>query len=1051
MEEEQAEVRVRGEKESNFPSKFFNYSTFTNACIDTPMLRLLSLVVLLLAASIAAFAFGPNPRPDDPSRVKRPLHLLTQQNWKKKDGLPQNFANPLTQTPDGYLWIGTQEGLARFDGVQFRVFNRKNTPEFKVNIITTLFVDRDSVLWIGTFGGGVLSYKNGAFRSFTYDHGLANDRVQAIYQDGNGYLWIGTGGGGVSVLQEDTIRTFDMEDGLLSDFVVGVTEDDHRNLLVATRRGISRREGEAFVPHVALPSPEDRISFMYRDKNTMVWIGTDSRNLYALREGAFRKPAFAMKPFPFAVNRMLMEEDGTVWLATREGLRRITMKGTSVVVEVGLPEEEVRGIFQDHTGSIWAGSTPGGLYRFSEGSFVTYETGQTQRQNITNALFKDRLGGIWAGTGAGELLRFNGEQFITEARIPHGPREIIWSIMEFEGSMWVGTGRGLYRKEGAQLVEQFKDSLWGGSILALDVDRDGSLLVGSWMGLYRVRKGSIQKVYIKNITGIASISSLHRDRKGDLWVTSLGGGIFRIRGDSATRYSHQDGLPTLIFGNILEDSEGKLWFGSTGSGLISFHEGAFRALTTSNGLFDDNVLGLLEDDTGHFWMSSNNGIFRIGRTSLIDFIEGRTDMVHSLPFDETDGMRESECNGGNQASAEKSKDGKLWFATAHGVAVVDPATITEDVAPPRPLLESLKYDRSEIRWPGSQVALAPGLGDLEFYFNAPYLTAPHRVRFQYRLSGYQQEWVNAGTRKAAYYTNIPPGEYTFVVKATMGDREWEGNSASIVVSIQPHFYQRWWFFGLMGGAVFIIGAFSYRLYQSFQEKERRATMLESQLAQAQLKALKMQLHPHFLFNTLNAISGFILKNPRGAIKMISRLSDLLRTTLEMEMVHLVPLRMEMEFLQRYLEIEKIRFAEKLQVRFELPEHTLDAMVPTLLLQPLVENAVSHGISKKAKGGTIVIRAETVGSMLKLEVWDNGLGLNGFQSVEQAAEEGGIGLLNTKTRLAQLFGEAHSVSISGAEGGGVVVQLTLPLQYKDAHKEPGRKYADEKGKGSHRRR
>lgn len=228
-------------------------------------------------------------------------------------------------------------------------------------------------------------------------------------------------------------------------------------------------------------------------------------------------------------------------------------------------------------------------------------------------------------------------------------------------------------------------------------------------------------------------------------------------------------------------------------------------------------------------------------------------------------------------------------------------------------------------------------------------------------------------------------------------------------------------------------------------------MLESQLAQAQLHALKMQLHPHFLFNTLNAISGFILKNPRGAIKMISRLSDLLRTTLEMELVHLVPLRTEIEFLKRYFEIEKIRFAEKLQVRFDVPEKALSAMVPTLLLQPLVENAVSHGISKKAKGGTIVIRAETSASMLTLEVRDNGLGLNGIRSVEQAAADGGIGLANTKTRLSQQFGGAHSVELSSAEGGGVVVRLTFPLQYQDVSHEPGEPYVDEKGAGPHRGR
>lgn len=1013
--------------------------------------RLLKSIFILFIATTTGFALDPSPRPEALPRAKRPLHLLTRQNWKKKDGLPQNFANAITQTPDGYLWIGTQEGLARFDGVQFRVFNTRNTPELRVNLVTTLFVDRDSVLWIGTFGGGLLSYKNGTFRSFTHEQGLANDRVQGIYQDGKGLLWIGTGGGGVSLLLKDTIRTFTMTEGLSSEFILGIAEDEHQNLIVASRKGIDRLVGERFASFVSLPSANVRFNFMYRDQNKTVWIGTDSRDLYSVQNGVLRKPTFALTPFPSVINKMLMEPDGTVWLAMAEGLHRISPRGNSFVTEATLQEETIRGVFQDRTGSVWVGSTPGGVYRFSEGPFVTYETGQTQRQNLTNSLFTDRAGRVWVGTSTGELLRYDGEQFTVEARIPHGARELIWSATEFEGSIWVGSGMGLYKKEGTRLVAQFKDSLWGGSILALSVDGDSSLLIGSWIGLYRVRNGTLRRLELKNISSITSISSVQRDRGGDLWVTSLGAGIFRIQGDSAITYGHRDGLQALVIGNMLEDTKGTLWFGSSGRGLACFRNGEFRSITTSQGLFDDNVLGLIEDDTGHFWMSSNNGISRVSRESLLNIVEGRSDMVHPTVFDETDGMRESECNGGNQGSTLKTRDGKLWFATMHGVAVVDPQMITEDVSPSTPLLETLNYDREEVELLGPEIALAPGNGELEFHFNAPYLTAPHRLQFWYQLAGFQGEWVQAGTRRAAYYTNIPPGRYTFVVKVTMGDREWDGNSASVAISIQPYFYQRWWFYALVGMGVFVVGAFSYRLYESFQEKERRAAMLESQLAQAQLNALKMQLHPHFLFNTLNAISGFIMKNPRGAIKMISRLSDLLRTTLEMELVHLVPLRMEVDFLQRYLEIEKIRFAEKLQVRFELPEHTLDAMVPTLLLQPLVENAVSHGISKKAKGGTIVIRAETGGSMLKLEVWDNGLGLNGFQSVEHAAEEGGIGLLNTKTRLVQLFGEAHSVAISGAEGGGVVVRLTLPLQYKDAYKEAGRNYADEKDTGSHRRR
>jgi anti-sigma regulatory factor (Ser/Thr protein kinase) len=361
----------------------------------------------------------------------------------------------------------------------------------------------------------------------------------------------------------------------------------------------------------------------------------------------------------------------------------------------------------------------------------------------------------------------------------------------------------------------------------------------------------------------------------------------------------------------------------------------------------------------------------------------------------------------------------MWFATVKGATAVDPAHVESNTLPPPIVIEQITIDRREVATRG-EVRAEPGDGELDFRYTALSFAAPGRIKFKYRLEGFDEDWVDAADRRMAYYTNIPPGTYTFRVIACNNDGLWNETGAAFTFSLAPHFYQTVWFYVLSILLIAFLGSSGYHFYRTYKDREQIASRLQAQLAQAELQVLKMQLQPHFLFNTLHAISSLMHKDLDAADEMMSRLGTLLRYTLESNGAQEVALCEELEMLDHYLEIEQIRLADRLSVVKRIPPELLDAQVPNLILQPIVENAIRYAIAPRKSGGNVEITAKQVDDNIRITICDDGPGLP-----ERTTE--GVGLSNTRARLKQLYGASQNFAYANRPEGGVCVTLEFPTR------------------------
>ncbi|MGH9369190.1 MAG: histidine kinase, partial [Thermoanaerobaculia bacterium] len=476
--------------------------------------------------------------------------------------------------------------------------------------------------------------------------------------------------------------------------------------------------------------------------------------------------------------------------------------------------------------------------------------------------------------------------------------------------------------------------------------------------------------------------------------------------------------------SIYQDSEGTHWFATRG-GLSRFRDGVFTTYRQKEGLFHDAAQHVVEDGRGYLWVTSNRGIYRVRQAELAAAAAGGG-RIHPVAFNTASGMRSAECNNA-QHGVWKSRDGRLWFATVKGLAMADPARIETNPTPPAVVIEEV-FSGGEAFETHGGVRLPPGQNDLEFRYTAFNYSNPTSVRFRYRLEGLDARWIEAGSRRAAYYTHVPPGRYRFRVMACNEDGVWNETGAALPVRLEPRFYQTAWFRGLVILAVALAVLVFHRL------RVRRIEAREwfrSALAEARLNALQAQLRPHFLANTLNSILALIGTDSMRARRMVERLGDLLRASLETDPGQIVTLERELSVLELYLSIERMRFRDRLDVLVDVEPEVRSADVPGFLLQPLVENAIKYGMRGRGGRGVIRVRARAQAHRLVLQIDDNGPGI---PAAAGHARSGGIGVRNTRQRLETLYPGRHRFEMSNGASGGCRVSIEIPLT-REAAKAP----------------
>lgn len=761
-------------------------------------LRLLTACALLWIASAASAFDG------------KPLASYTREEWSTKNGLPHNQVNSITQTPEGYLWFATWEGLVQYNGQEFRSYGRRNVPEILDNGIRSVAVGPSGALIVGTSRGGVSILRDGAWRTLTTTQGLAQNEISSALEDRKGRLWVASESAGLTRLDDRSVKQFNKDNGLPSNRLYAIYEDGSGALWVPTSGGLARIQDDqvqAFGVESGLP--KGATYSVAQGNDGTVYVGTDY-GVYKGKTGVFSK---LTEDFPIeAIASLAVDARDHLWIGTiNRGVMRYSPGGLETFGRRdGLPNSRVASLFVDREGSAWAG-TNAGLMRFSDTPFTMLNSTHGLADDYTRTVLQDSRGTVWVGTAQG-LSEFRDGKATT---FPLVKQEAVLGLAESrDGSLWVGMySTGLLRIRDGRVLEHLtaQDGLPGNQIRAIVEAADGSVWAGGALGLMHLKDGE-KRVYTTR-DGLTRdyILSLMQARNGTLWIgTSNGLSVFRNGKIGNIDISKLDNAQDVF--SILEEQDGTLWF-ATDRGLIRLKQGKFSIINASHGLPIDTFFQVVADNYGNYWLTSNAGVLYLNRSEANAVADGKAKNLSFQLFTEPDGLASRQCNGGAGPAAIRTRDGSIWVATAKGISIVQPDELTKyQLEPPPVVIEGLRVnDKLAARDERGRLVLPADTRKLELdYVSLSYRT-PEQIRYRYRLQGFDNDWTERSQLRNAQYTNLPPGKYVFEVGAAHRGSGWGPETAALTFEIQPRLYQRPWFLPLMA---LLVAALLYAIYRA---------------------------------------------------------------------------------------------------------------------------------------------------------------------------------------------------------------------------------------------
>lgn len=804
----------------------------------------ISVLVLLATAGAATVAVALDP--------KKAVSQYQLDAWTNQDGLPQGSVLDVFQDSRGFLWLATQEGIARFDGLRFQTFNGRQLG-LQANVFNSFAEDHDGAIWAGSEGGVARMMNTGEVLGvLTVEDGLSSNNVRTLTVDSQGVLWIGTSQG-LHRFAGGQLETWTVADGLPGPTVWCIAEEGD-GLWVGTSHGLVLFQKPA--PLQQSPLLEQRrltgngIHSILVERGHL-WVGAED-GLYRMEGGQFTLEALA----GVAIYSLTRDRDGNLWAGTRgKGLYRLYGQEVEAVpYRAQHASGIVRDLYEDPEGHLWIGTGDDGLWRLRDSAIKVFGLPEGLAHEKAYTVFEDRAETLWIGTfggGAHRVSEIDGQPRIERFSADNGlPSDHVWSFAEDQsGNLWIGTyggGVSQRRPDGSLRTLSTADGLSNNYIRAILEDTRGDLWIGTRSGLHRLRGGNPNEiiVYTDGDEGSLlndSVYTLLESQDGKLHVGTYDGVATysddKDNGDtgSFTFLTTADGLSHQQVYALYEDMDRYLWIG-TAWGLNRFQPqtGELRTFTSRDGLFDNLVYTILEDDAGNFWLSCNRGIYRVSRNQLNALAEGRISRVKSTIFGTSDGMRNREANGGSRPAGWKRRDGRLVFPTLSGAVLIDPGGLNEVPPAPPVVVEATEVDGHHQSSP-NLLTIPPESKRVVFRFAAPSFIAPEKVRYRYRLANYEEDWVDAGGNRTAVYTHMIPGRYRFQVSARHDGGEW-GATAELPMIWQPRFYETRWFFALALGlvAATLFGAHHLRVQQIMQRKAELRRHAEEAIAQIKI-------------------------------------------------------------------------------------------------------------------------------------------------------------------------------------------------------------------------
>lgn len=981
-----------------------------------------------------------------------PLPVCAQYHfdlWTTNEGLPQNGVRAIVQTPDGYVWVTTFDGLVRFDGVRFTIFNVSNSRGIHSNLFCNLYVDPHGDLWAATADQSLTIYRHGRFTSYTQADGLPEGlrglHVFEFKSNPQGEVLILTIKGWYQLRDRKFIFAEAADQNKQQKIYVGTSGTQWtitEHAVYALKQGhLTTYPLDINLPDVHLkvnPLNLQDQNNVYEDHQGNLWLG-DLSGLYCLREGTitFYGEENGIPP-NIAIHSFWEAPDSSLWFATGNvdypGIGLVQFKNNRFTVwgkEAGLADNRVFLVFKDREDNVWL-ATNRGLNRLRHQPIKAYSTESGLAHPETYPILQTRNGDIWVGS-IGGLTQIRGTKFTNYSL---GTPELDFAVTalseDLDGVLWVGTFNRLFRWVNGKPnpVVAFPSLLITPSVVYSD--HSGNVWVGTDGpngGLFQFRGETLIASYTTR-DGLPSndIRVIHEDRAGTLWIGTYGG-LVHLSDGMFVVYTEADGLAGNRVRSIYEDAEGTLWIGTYDKGLSRLQNGQFFTFRVEHGLFDTGVFCILQDHRGWFWISCNRGIYRVSQHQLNDVAAGRVSKVHCVAYNRQDGMLSTECNGGRQPAGIETNDGKLWFPTQDGVAVVDPETVVNNPLPPPVRIESVMLEREAIDFQ-TGITILPGQDDLEISYTGLSFIKSEQVKFKYKLEGKDEDWVDAGTRRTAYYTYIPPGTYTFRVIAANSDGTWNLEGDRVGIRVRAPFWQQWWFWlacslGVSGIVFFMVRSRIVEL------KKRQAAqiafsrqLIESQEAERKRIAAEMHdsLGQHLLVIKNWAMIGLTLSPPdaphRGQLDEISETATTALKEVRQIVYDLRPYQLDKIGLTTTLRfmVEQIANSSGIDITSDFDDldgwFTSDQeIIFYRIVQECLNNIVKHS---DAGSASLLIKHQRDGLLFSIR--DDG---QGFETSSLADRPAGFGLTGLVERVQMLNGE---LTLQSSPGQGTAVTI-----------------------------
>ena len=993
---------------------------------------LLQFAGLLLCVFIAIFSAiaGVTNASDSPFVVSA---------WGSKEGLPGSAVISTIQTRDGYLWLGTQYGLVRFDGIHFTGFDEENTPGLINDQVVYLFQDSHTNLWIGTDAGGAALETEGRVRNFTIGRSGHEGRLVSACEDASGAVWLYTADAHLGRYQKGKMEVWDFNFKTPAVCRMIVAEKSGPLWIGEDWGMFSFRPSNFSPPAFAIEQmiQAQRLDYILAGQHGGTWRLVNGRvqkwNSAGLEED--------LGPYPWGNSTVTVAcEDnngnlivgtlgaGVFWYEADGKYQRIS-------TAQGLSKEYVLSLCMDSGENLWVGTDGGGLDRIKRKIFNSPPG--FQPWNV-QSLSEDAQGGFWVAFGAqgAAYWKSNSAQDFHVGRY-----QDTWEVLvDRQQRVWAGTrDDGLFLFQTNHFQPAPGAEILGPQISVLFEDHDRQLWVGTPNGLGSWN-GQVWKMYTTRdgLSGSA-VSAIVEDAAENLWIGTEDGGLSRLKdGKFVSCQESENGLPGNDISCLAADQDGVLWVGTSGHGLARFGNGKWTAYSTHDGLVSDSISYLIEDGDGQLWIGSNLGLMRIPKKSLDDLANGTVKTLACRTYVETDGLPTRECSRGSQPVACRTSDGRLWFPTTKGLAYVNPAELKPNLQPPLVMIESVLVDGQEQKtnrlnpaWQQS-IVIPPGHDRLEIHYTGLDFSAPNEVRFQYRLEGHETAWTEAGDTRAAFYNKLPPGDYRFHVKAGNADGIWNETGSVLAVTVQPQFWQTGWFRAAVILAFLGLIAAVVR-YLSTQKLQRQLQALKQQEAlEKERFRIARDLHDQLGANlTQVALLGEMAETDKHSPEEVGshaqQISQTARDTTRSldEIVWAVNpsndtldglITYACKYAQEYLAVAGLRY------RAEVPPQLPAVILPPevrhnvfLAFKEAVNNIVKHAHATEAR-----IRLRLPSDNFSLEIEDDGCGITG---ADTRAAQTRYGLRNMRKRMEDIHGE---FSISDGPQGGTIVRLTAPI-------------------------